>query len=157
MLGPVWTTFTTFLKIPCNFLLLCVSGHPVPFALFLSPSIFASWAYFALYQLKFHLPFKVYFKSHLFHEVFPSSYLLNPRYLIFTLSNVPNIICIVIRSTPQDWILFPVNRVTNHPGLPKMKCDLLAVKLDWEVPKNLGLSVLKLKNEWFLRMQNFQC
>lgn len=71
---------------------------------FLSLSILTSWAYFALYQLKFHLSFKIYLKIHLFHEVFPSSHQSNHRYHTFTVSNVSSILHIILRSTPQDWI-----------------------------------------------------
>lgn len=131
---------------------------PSPY--FQSLSIFASWAYFALYQLKFFI-FEVYLKPQLSHEVFPWPHLSNHRYHSFTVPSELSIICILLKSTPQDGICFQFiygeysshlpcpkllgYRVTNHSGLPKMKCELSVVKLSWEASQGMGLSVLVFK------------
>lgn len=163
VLGPMWITFTNFLKTP----------HGVLLFLY-----FCSAYSFALISISNHLPVKRILPYISWNFIFQS--LSQIPHLPWSLSwNPINQIIDVILSQPPtcqvfyvyslDWthrIGFILNllmriyslptllkvtqfRMSNHPEFPGMKAWTFMIKLNWET-----LSAAKIEIKWSLRMQN---
>lgn len=171
MFGRMWTAFTNSLKMPHNILLSCVLVIVFLSPYFLSISIFAFWAYFPLYQLKFHVSFKVYLIPHLFHEVLPDPIYqitdmihslppMYPEFYVYSFDQphkigfIPNVF-VGLFSSPTLPSYSAI--VTSHPGLPRIELWIFSGKTRLRISSGYGTFSAKAETEWFLRMQKFQC
>lgn len=143
MFGRTQSGFTNSLKMPHNFLLSCVFGHPVPFTLLsiyihlclLSIFCPVSTKISCIFQSLSHTPSLPWSPS------WP--HLSNHRHDTFTASNVPRSLRIFLRPTSQGWI-YPQficgvilltyfaqllsHKVTSHPGLPRIELWIFSGK-----------------------------